>query len=156
MNNKPNSAQVAAELVRQQSSGSLATNSIKHPDFPYCSLMPYANDEQGRVVFLISSLAVHSKNLRSNGKASLLVSGGEGNLADARLSIIGNVSPVEEQAVPVLRDIYVSQHPEASQWASFGDFQFVELQPIDLYLVGGFGSMGWINPSDFVAAFEKA
>lgn len=116
-------------------------------------MMPYANVDQGRVVFLISSLAVHARNLRTDDKASLLISGADGNLADARLSIIGNVTQVDPQQVPIVRDSYVSQHPEAAQWASFGDFQFVQLEPVDLYLVGGFGSMGWITADDFRAAF---
>ena len=53
--------------------GSLSTLSRKQPGFPFGSVMPYGLDEQGRPVFLISTMAMHTQNLRADPRASLLV-----------------------------------------------------------------------------------
>jgi putative heme iron utilization protein len=34
----------------------------------------------------------------------------------------------------------------------FSDFSFFRLQPIDLYYVGGFGAMGWVEAGDYEQA----
>jgi putative heme iron utilization protein len=34
----------------------------------------------------------------------------------------------------------------------FSDFSFFRLQPIDLYYVGGFGVMGWVDARDYAHA----
>jgi putative heme iron utilization protein len=34
----------------------------------------------------------------------------------------------------------------------FADFSFFQLQPIDLYYVGGFGVMGWVDARDYEQA----
>jgi hypothetical protein len=50
-------------LIQLGRIGTLSTHSRKQPGFPFGSVMPYAPDEQGRPVFLISSMAMHTQNL---------------------------------------------------------------------------------------------
>ena len=53
--------------------GSLSTQSQKFPGFPFGSMMPYAADNFGRPVFFVSSMAMHTHNLRQDPRASLLI-----------------------------------------------------------------------------------
>ena len=52
--------------------GSLSTQSQKVPGFPFGSMMPYAADNFGRPIFFVSSMAMHTHNLRQDPRASLL------------------------------------------------------------------------------------
>ena len=61
--------------------------------------MPYAPDQQGRPVFLISNMAMHTQNLKADARASLLVmqeSGEADPLGAARITLVGEVLPVPE------------------------------------------------------------
>ena len=50
------------------------------------------------------------------------------------------------------RAAYLSRHENAKYYVDFADFSFWRLNPVDLYFVGGFGVMGWIDISDFEQA----
>jgi Pyridoxamine 5'-phosphate oxidase len=66
-----------AERVRTLMSlvpfGTLSTLSRKHPGFPFGSLMPFALDSSGRPIFLISHMAMHTQNLKTDSRCSLVV-----------------------------------------------------------------------------------
>src|SRR6266545_3685536 len=70
---EPSYAERARTLVYLGTIGSLSTLSRKRPGFPFGSVMPYAPDEQGRPIFLISTMAMHTQNLTADPRASLLV-----------------------------------------------------------------------------------
>src|SRR3954463_14944951 len=70
---EPTFAERARTLVHLGRIGSLSTLSRKQPGFPFGSLMPYGLDEHGRPIFLISTMAMHTQNLRADPRASLLV-----------------------------------------------------------------------------------
>ncbi len=138
-------SQEALRLLHQQNSAALATHSVATAGFPFVSAAPYALNEKGNCVFLFSALSTHSKNLRANDQASLLVTGNSGDLSEARLTLQGNVRPVAEAQSNAAKTKYVEIHPAAAQWANFGDFSMMELIPVACYFVGGFGKMGWIK-----------
>ena len=145
-------SQDALRLLHQRNSGALATHSIVTPGFPFVSAAPYALIENGNCVFLFSSLSTHSKNLRANDQASLLVTGGsEGDLSDARLTLQGYIRPIAENQSNEAKTKYLEVHPVASQWANFGDFSMMELTPVVCYFVGGFGKMGWLKSDQWKA-----
>lgn len=139
-----NLAELSRLLVERESVGTLSTWSHKHPGFPFGSVMPYAVDAGGRLVFLISSLAVHAKNLNADARASLLVveaAPPEAALVAARTTVLGEVKVVD--GTPVRED-YLGRHPDAVQWVDFGDFTFYCMEVRATYYVGGFGVMGWV------------
>jgi putative heme iron utilization protein len=120
--------------------------------FPYGSFAPYAISEfNNEPFFFLSGLAVHTKNLQHNPKASLLIN--EDDAAGARLNIFGEILPVADEAdIAAMRASYLARHPEAKQWIEFGDFGFYRLQIANVYWVGGFGEMGWIPAGTFNGA----
>jgi hypothetical protein len=70
---EPSFAERARTLVYLGHIGSISTLSRKQPGFPFGSVMPYSFDENGRPIFLISTLAMHTQNLQLDPRASLLV-----------------------------------------------------------------------------------
>jgi putative heme iron utilization protein len=132
--------------------GSLSTLSRKQSGFPFGSVMPYAVDERGRPVFLISTMAMHTQNLQADPRASLLVSRADGEggpLGAARVTVLGNVLPVGQSEIAEARKLYLASYANSRYWVDFEDFSFYRMEAVDVYYVGGFGVMGWITASDY-------
>src|SRR3974390_2905481 len=99
---EPSFAERARTLVHLGRIGSLSTLSRKQPGFPFGSVMPYGTDENGRPIFLISTMAMHTQNLQANPHASLLVTQPDASgdpLGASRVTLLGNVLPVPEPNV---------------------------------------------------------
>jgi heme iron utilization protein len=152
---EPSFAERARTLLHLGRVGSLSTLSRKRPGFPFGSLMPYALDGAGRPVFLISTMAMHTQNLQQDGRASLLVTQPEASgdpLGAARVTLVGNVSPIAEAAVGEARRLYLERHENSKYWVDFDDFSFFAMDVVDVYYVGGFGVMGWITAQEYSQA----
>jgi hypothetical protein len=132
--------------------GSLSTLSRKQPGFPFGSVMPYGLDENGRPVFLVSTMAMHTQNLQADPRASLLVTQPEAGgdpLGASRVTLLGNVLPIPEPDVAGARKLYLERYPNSKNWVDFEDFSFYRMDVIDVYYVGGFGVMGWIAAAEY-------
>jgi heme iron utilization protein len=131
---------------------SLSTLSRKQPGFPFGSLMPYAPDDQGRPVFLISTMAMHTQNLQADPRASLFVTepGASGDpLSSSRVTLIGSVSRIPEPELAAARTVYLTRYADSKYWVDFDDFFFYRMDVLDVYYVGGFGVMGWISAPEY-------
>jgi len=149
---EPSFAERARTLVHLGRIGSLSTISRKQPGFPFGSVMPYGLDERGRPIFLISTMAMHTQNLQSDPRASLLVTqpAGDGDpLGASRVTLLGNVQNISEPEVADARRLYLERHANSKYWVDFDDFSFYCLDVLDVYYVGGFGVMGWTKASDY-------
>ncbi len=152
---EPSHAERVRTLFSQGSVGTLSTMSRKHPGFPFGSLMPYALDEQGRAILLISNMAMHTQNLKADGRASLFVAqaAADGDpLGAARATIVANAQAVHASDLGAARELYLAAHPSSRNWVDFADFSFFRLEPLDVYYVGGFGVMGWVEAGDYAMA----
>jgi len=146
-------AEQARTLVHLGRTGTLGTLSRRHPGHPFVSIMPYAPDERGRPLLLISTLAMHTQNLAADPRASLLVAQpGDDPLALARLTLMGNAGRVASGERPAAREAYLARHPNAIHWVDFDDFAFWRLELGDVYFVGGFGAMDWLTVPGYEAA----
>ena len=115
--------------------------------------MPYGLDEQGRPIFLISTMAMHTQNLQADPRASLLVTepnAGSDPLGASRLTVVGNVLPVPRSEVAEARKLYLARYANSKYWVDFEDFSFYRMDVVDIYYVGGFGVMGWVSASEYV------
>lgn len=150
---EPAFAEQARTLVHLGRTGTLGTLSRRHPGHPFVSIMPYAPDERGRPLVLISTLAMHTQNLAADPRASLLVAQpGDDPLALARVTLMGAARRLEAGERPLARDAYLARHPNAVHWVDFDDFAFWRLDVADVYFVGGFGAMDWLT----VPGYETA
>ena len=149
---EPALAERARTLVAVGRIGGLSTHSRKLAGYPFGSMMPYAADGQGRPVFFISSMAVHSQNLVEDPRSSLLIMQPDVTgdpLGAGRVTILGTTTHVTpEQA----RDLYLSRHENAKFWQDYSDFAFYRLEVAGVYFIGGFGVMGWVSVDDYTNA----
>jgi putative heme iron utilization protein len=152
---EPSYAERARTLVHLAQTGTLSTLSRRHPGHPFGSLMPYAIDDRGEPLFLISTLAMHTQNLHADPRASLFVTqagwGGD-PLAAGRVTLLGRAERLAGAAAAAARPLYLARHPNAAYWVDFGDFAFHRLGVEDVYFVGGFAAMDWVEPEAYRAA----
>jgi hypothetical protein len=117
--------------------------------------MPYAMDAQGRPIFLISTMAMHTQNLQADPRASLFVTDPEASgepLGSSRVTLIGSVIRIPEAELAATRDVYLKGYPDSKYWVDFDDFFFYRMDVLDVYYVGGFGVMGWVAASEYSQA----
>ncbi len=152
---EPSFAERARTLVHVGRIGSLSTLSRKQPGFPFGSVMPYGQDAVGRPIFLISTMAMHTQNLQADRRASLLVTQPDASgdpLGASRVTLVGNAAKIQEPAVAEARKLYLERYANSKYWVDFEDFSFYRMEVLDVYYVGGFGVMGWVEASDYTQA----
>jgi putative heme iron utilization protein len=114
--------------------------------------MPYGLDEHGRPIFLISTMAMHTQNLKADPRASLLVTqddAGSDPLGASRVTLVGNVLPIPQAEVAEARELYLARYANSKYWVDFEDFSFYRMDVVDIYYVGGFGVMGWVSATEY-------
>jgi heme iron utilization protein len=135
---------VAKKLLREGRSGALATLMPGSGD-PYCSLVNVATAADGAPLLLISRLAVHTRNVRSDSRVSLMLDERkEGDpLQGARVMLMGMAAATED---PEARRRYLNRQPEAEMFAGFADFSFYRIMLKSAHLVAGFGRIVDLEP----------
>ncbi|MGC2197409.1 MAG: DUF2470 domain-containing protein [Terriglobales bacterium] len=152
---EPSFAERARTLLHLGRIGALSTLSRKQPGFPFGSLMPYGLDVRGRPIFLISTMAMHTQNLQADPRASLLVTQPEeagDPLGASRITLIGNVHRIPDAETAEARALYLARYDNSKYWVDFDDFSFYRMEVVDLYYVGGFGVMGWVEAPEYSIA----
>ena len=152
---QPSHAERTCTLLYQQQIGYLSTHSRKLPGFPFGSVMPYALGDDGRPIFLISKMAMHTQNLDQNGKSSLLVpdsAAARDALGAARATLMGETRAVTGEDLHEVRETYLQAHERARYYVDYADFGFYRMDVADVYFVGGFGVMGWVTSNDYQEA----
>lgn len=138
------------DLLHSVPEAALATHSTTLDGFPFASAVPFVTDAHHRPVFLISGLAEHSRNLLANPRASLMIAKtlGEGEMA--RVSLMGEVHPIEADPLQVAR--FLRYHPHAERFLQLGDFRFHRFEPVKVLTVGGFAKASWLDGSRMLEA----
>ena len=152
---EPSHAERARTLVYLGRIGSLSSISRKQPGFPFGSVMPYASDERGRPIFLISTMAMHTQNLVADPRASLLVTQPDAAgdpLGASRVTLMGNVRAINRAETAEARTLYLAHYENSRHWVDYEDFSFYRMDLVDIYFVGGFGVMGWVSAEQYQQA----
>jgi putative heme iron utilization protein len=100
-------------------------------------------------------MAVHTQNLVADARASLLVAQpewAEDPLAGSRATLVGPVARVPAGDVSAVREAYLARHENARYWVDFDDFAFWRMAVEEVYLVAGFGAMGWVEGPAYATA----
>jgi putative heme iron utilization protein len=148
----------ARKLLREARSGALATLMPGTGD-PYCSLVNVATDPAGAPLMLLSTLAIHTKNLLADRRVSLMLDERkEGDpLQGARVMLTGSCSKkTESSAVSMAASAYLRRHPDAEQFANFQDFGFYRIDIARAHLVAGFGRIVDLQPADILTDVADA
>src|ERR1700683_263545 len=149
---EPTFAERARTLMYLGRVGSLSTLSRKQQGFPFGSVMPYGLDDQANPVFLISTMAMHTQNVRADPRSSLLVTQPDtigDPLGASRVTLLGNILQVPVSEVTEARKLYLARYANSKYWVDFDDFSFYRMDVVDVYYVGGFGVMGWVPATDY-------
>ncbi|WP_237154719.1 HugZ family pyridoxamine 5'-phosphate oxidase [Oryzibacter oryziterrae] len=145
-------ATAARKILRSTLVGSLGT--LDEEGAPFVSLITIATDQEASVLCLISRLAVHTRNLDRDGRASLLLvaPGGESGdpLAGGRITLTGRFERLDEASRAAAMGAFLSRHPEAEGYATFTDFGLFRMRPGQAHLVAGFGRITRV-PGDRLA-----
>jgi putative heme iron utilization protein len=151
----PSHAEYARTLASRVPVGTLCTLVAGDPPgYPYGSFVTFALDD-GNPVFLISSLAEHTRNLVADPRASLLVvEPGEGDpLARGRVTLLGPCTRLQDATAKArARDAFCAAHPDSAYYLDFGDFALFSLHVTALRYIGGYGRMSWVSSKDWHAA----
>jgi heme oxygenase (biliverdin-IX-beta and delta-forming) len=142
------SAPEARAMVRSALKASLGT--LLHPSgHPYASLLLTATEPDGSPIFLISKLALHTKNLTPDARASLLIdaTGTDADpMAGSRITLIGEARPTTSATA---RRRFLARHPNAG-YADFPDFSFYAFDIASAHFIGGFGRIHDLPRSDLL------
>ncbi len=149
-----NARPAAKKLLREGRSGALASLLPGSGD-PYCSLVNVATEASGAPLMLLSRLAIHTKNILADNRASLMLDERKDGdpLQGARVMLMGEVA---EERSSSARTAYLLRHPEAEQFVSFTDFSFYRLDIAKAHLVAGFGRIVDLAPQDILTDVSDA
>jgi heme iron utilization protein len=146
MNEAPET--IARRAMRRCQRASLATfYADKNAMWPYVSLALVACDIDLSPLLFISDLAVHTRNIVCDPRASLLfdlTAEVADPLSGTRVTVLGTLVPLaDERAL----DRYLMYHADAAAFREFGDFRLWRLEIKRAHLVAGFGRIHWIEAS---------
>ena len=132
----------AAALIRTQRWAALATLDEGRP---VASMVAYALDEgTGQLLFFLSQLAQHTRNLIESPQVSLAISEPDAHDGDPqrlqRVTLSGTVSAIRRgsAAFEEAAQRYVDRFPDALPRFELGDFVLFAFVPADARYVGGF------------------
>lgn len=142
-------AATVLRLLHEARHASLAT--LEDGGMPHVSLVTVAPDGDGAPILLVSDLARHTRNLKRDGRVSLLVSDPRGPdpMNAPRASFSGHLVPVGAggDGDGQVRERFLAWHPDARLYADFSDFAFYRLACDDIHLVEGFGRISTLPGS---------
>ena len=172
--------------------------------YPFATLVDFASDGAGFPIFNLSPLAMHTRNLLEDPRACLVVEmPGWSGLANARVTIFGEVGPLPEELQEAGRELFAAKQvaseellaagvnngngvvsssssssssaavlpantrknssspgsPQKQKQRGFvsGNATLFRMHRIsDIYFVGGFGTVSWVDPAEYAAARPDA
>jgi heme iron utilization protein len=150
-------ARLARSLLRRRREGALATLMAGSGD-PYCSLVNVASYADGSPILLISRLAVHTRNILSDPRVSLMLDErGKGDpLEGARIMLLGRAEEVATPDLRFVRQRYLNAHSSAEAFVDFKDFSFFRIRASATHLVAGFGRIVDLKAEQFLNEISDA
>ncbi|HEX2830779.1 MAG TPA: DUF2470 domain-containing protein [Burkholderiales bacterium] len=147
-------AQASKKLLREGRSAALATLTAGSGD-PYCSLVNVASAADGAPLLLISTLAVHTKNLLADPRCSLMIDERKPGdpLEGARVTLAGRAVATADEAD---RRRYLARQPGAGMFAGFGDFGLYRIEIDSAHLVAGFGRIVNLSREQLLTRIDDA
>ena len=150
-------ARVARSLLRRSRQGALATLMAGSGD-PYCSLVNVASHPDGSPILLISRLALHTRNILTDSRVSLMLDERASGdpLEGSRIMLAGRAEEATGDDATTLRRRYLNAHPSAEAFVNFKDFSFFRIRPTAAHLVAGFGRIVDLGPAQFLTGIADA
>jgi putative heme iron utilization protein len=144
-------SRAARQLLSSALHGVLSTHSLEHPGYPFGSVGPYALDQQGLPVFLLSHLSQHTRNLGQDPRCGLtLLEPGPGDVQQrGRLSAVGDVEAADPSTVAAR---FLRYYPQARMYFEELGFRFYRFRPLRFHWNGGFATARWFGANRILRA----
>jgi putative heme iron utilization protein len=140
-------------LLRQTDVGVVSTLSKNLRGYPFGSVTPFISDSAGHLYFYISDIAQHAANMIADSRMSLTVyktrTSGDQN-ENARLTIVGDGSPMSGEEHDEMLARYIKQYPEAESYKQAHDFRMWKVKVKRVRYIGGFGKIFWLEKEEWM------
>ncbi|KAK9806618.1 hypothetical protein WJX73_000437 [Symbiochloris irregularis] len=148
----------ARNLVEQAALAHLCTTMSKmhhrRAGYPFGTVVDFASDGAGAPIFCLSPLAIHTRNIMEDARCSMVVQmPGWTGLANARVTIFGDVYQLPAEMQAAAREIFLEKHAteKKERWVSANLLFFRMHRILDIFFVGGFGTVQWVDPKEYSA-----
>ncbi len=155
--NKEQSIANARLLLRNSEVGVLSTHSKACNGYPFGSVSTFMSTHEGDVIFYVSDLAQHTKNIKYDAKMCLTVYSADPNSgrrsedpnAEARLSLLGHAFAIDSTEKQATADRFFRLYPDSKKYQKAHDFEFYKMHTNRVRFIGGFGDIHWISAEDW-------
>ncbi|MBI3359976.1 MAG: pyridoxamine 5'-phosphate oxidase family protein [Chloroflexi bacterium] len=141
-----------SDLIRRQRTASLGT---LYRGAPYVSLALYAEETDFRAFYIhVSGLAIHTKNLRADSRAGLMIVEADTGAGDPQmlmrvsLQVIGESIHKDTPEFDAARARYAARLPQSGQTFDLPDFELYRLVPHEGRFIAAFGTILNISVAD--------
>ncbi|CAN7117841.1 unnamed protein product [Brassica rapa subsp. narinosa] len=123
--------------------------------YPFGSLVDFAPDRLGHPIFLLSPLAIHTRNLLAEPRCSLVVQmPGWSCLSNARVTLFGDVYPLSEDEQEWAHKQYIAKHQHGTS-EQCGNFRYFRMHNIRFYfqnlILSNIGTVAWVDVKEYEA-----
>lgn len=129
--------------------------------YPFGSLVDFATDAHGAPLLALSPLAIHTRNVLADSRCNLVVQmPGWSGLANARVTIFGDCEQIFDREAAEAADALKAKHGGTggamglSTPANYLYFRMTHIT--DVYFVGGFGTVQWVDVGEYQSAQPDA
>ena len=143
-------------MMRSCRSAALSTQLVIADGWAYGALVTVTTDFDGSPLMLFSDLSDHSRNIKTDPRASLLferASRHQNPQRGPRVTILGHLKKTNK---PEHQARFLARHPEAEHYARFADFHFYRMTIERAHWVGGFARAQWLNGRQVTAKTKAA
>ena len=152
MNERQQAAQQARALAQRNSTAVLSTLSKKLGGMPFGSVSPVMLTDEGHIVFYVSDIAQHARNLSQDNRLSVTLydstDKGDQN-TQGRLTLSGHAQVIDNND---LAERYYQRFPSAEGYKKAHDFKFWQLNVEHIRFIGGFGEIFWLEPNEWLVS----
>lgn len=152
MNHRIEAARHARLLAMTHSTAVFSTISHKMNGHPFGSVSPVALTDQGDVLFYVSDIAQHARNLNHDPRLSVTffepaVQGDQNE--QARLTLSGRAAALTGDESKLGLKRYLSLFPDAASYTKAHDFKMWSMKVEHIRYIGGFGEIFWLTPEEW-------
>ena len=159
MTDKTNSYEQGASLLfRSSNTAVLSTIERNADNYPFGSFVTFVSNTNRELFIYASDIAEHTKNFVKDCRACVTLfkvadRGDQQN--SARLSLIGDITPVEDADLHDCQARFWTFLPDSERYSRIHGFNFYRLKTIKARWIGGFGQIGWLDTEHWVAETPK-
>ena len=154
----PSPAVAVRNLVEQAQFAHLCTimSNMHHrrAGYPFGTVVDFAADGAGYPIFSLSPLAIQTGNILEDPRCSLVMQmPGWTGLANARVTIFGDVYKLPKEMQTAAEEIFhqklSTSNNTKDRWVSGNAVYFRMNRILDIYFVGGFGTVQWVDVNEY-------